>query len=107
MLPNIPAFPLTWLALGRIGAVMVPINPAYTPREIGHVVQVAGPEWIVTHADTRAALDQARAEGLVALDDRRLIVAGGAAGGALAWETLAATPADRFDRPSPSATTTC
>ena len=101
MLPNIPAFPLTWLALGRIGAVMVPINPAYTPREIGHVVQVAAPQWIVTHADTRAALDQARAEGLVALDDRRLIVAGGAAGGALAWETLAATPADRFDPPQP------
>ena len=27
MLPSIPAFPLTWLALGRIGAVMLPINP--------------------------------------------------------------------------------
>ena len=101
MLPNIPAFPLTWLALGRIGAVMVPINPSYTAREIGHVVQVAAPQWIVTHADTRAALDQARAEGLVALDDRRLIVAGGAANNAHSWETLAADPADRFDPPQP------
>ena len=65
MLPNIAAFPLTWLALGRIGAVMLPINPGYRPRELQHVCDVAEAEWIVTHADTRATLDQARAEGLV------------------------------------------
>lgn len=38
MLPNVPEFPLTWLALARLGAVIVPLNPAYTPREIDHVV---------------------------------------------------------------------
>jgi acyl-CoA synthetase (AMP-forming)/AMP-acid ligase II len=38
MLPNVPEFPLTWLALARLGAVMVPLNPAYTTREIDHVV---------------------------------------------------------------------
>jgi long-chain acyl-CoA synthetase len=26
MLPNVPEMPLAWLALGRIGAVMVPVN---------------------------------------------------------------------------------
>ena len=31
MLPNFPAMPMTWLALARLGAVMVPMNPA-TPR---------------------------------------------------------------------------
>jgi long-chain acyl-CoA synthetase len=31
MLPNIPEFPLTWLALARLGAVMVPVNTRYTP----------------------------------------------------------------------------
>jgi crotonobetaine/carnitine-CoA ligase len=67
MLPNIPAFPLTWLALGRIGAVMLPINPGYTPREIAHVMQVAEAEWVVTHDTTRAVLDQADADGLVSL----------------------------------------
>ncbi len=99
MLPNIPAFPLTWLALGRIGAVMLPINPAYTPREIAHVMQVAEAEWVVTHADTRATLDQAHAEGLVSVPASRMIVAGGRAEGAHVWETLAGDRADSFEPP--------
>lgn len=37
MLPNVPQFPLTWLALARLGAVIVPLNPVYTAREIEHV----------------------------------------------------------------------
>jgi acyl-CoA synthetase (AMP-forming)/AMP-acid ligase II len=102
MLPNIAAFPLTWLALGRIGAVMLPINPGYTPREIAHVMQVAGAEWIVTHAATRTTLDQATAEGLVALPPGRMIVVGGEVPpGGHAWEDLAATPADSFAAPEP------
>ncbi|NGM46030.1 acyl--CoA ligase [Rhodobacter sp. SGA-6-6] len=99
MLPNIPAFPLTWLALGRIGAVMLPVNPGYTPREIAHVMQVAEAEWMVAHADTRAVLDQARAEGLVSLPEERLIVVGGA--GPHSWEALAAEPAGSFAPPAP------
>lgn len=99
MLPNIPAFPLTWLALGRIGAVMLPVNPGYTPREIAHVMQVAEAEWMVTHADTRAVLDQARKEGLVVLPEERLILVGGE--GPHSWEALAADPADSFTPPAP------
>lgn len=49
MLPNISAFPLTWLALGRLGAVMVPINIAYTPRELQFIVQNGDVEWLVVH----------------------------------------------------------
>ena len=30
MLPNVAAIPFTWLALARIGAVMVPVNVGYT-----------------------------------------------------------------------------
>ena len=41
MLPNIAALPLTWLAIGRIGAVMVPINVSYRERELAHVVSSA------------------------------------------------------------------
>ncbi|WP_323033552.1 class I adenylate-forming enzyme family protein [Paracoccus sp. (in: a-proteobacteria)] len=102
MLPNIAAFPLTWLALGRIGAVMVPINPGYTSREIAHVMNVAQAEWVVTHADTRAALDEANAQGLISLPPRRLIVVGGGAEGqAHDWQALAAGPADSFTPPAP------
>lgn len=101
MLPNIAAFPLTWLALGRIGAVMLPINPGYTPREIAHVMQVAEAEWVVTHASTRATLDQAHAEGLVSVPPERMIVVGGdMPDGARDWHALAA-PADSFTAPEP------
>src|SRR4051812_21176105 len=38
MLPNMVALPVTWLALARLGAVMVPMNVAYTPREMDYVI---------------------------------------------------------------------
>ena len=101
MLPNIAAFPLTWLALGRIGAVMLPINPGYTPREIAHVMTVAEAEWVVTHASTRATLDLADAEGLVSVPPERMIVVGGdMPDGARDWQELL-KPAESFAAPEP------
>ncbi|MFX7768392.1 AMP-binding protein, partial [Acinetobacter baumannii] len=38
MLPNCPQMPTTWLALARIGAVMVPVNLRYTGRELAYVL---------------------------------------------------------------------
>ncbi|MGY4412234.1 acyl-CoA synthetase (AMP-forming)/AMP-acid ligase II [Bradyrhizobium sp. LB7.1] len=38
MLPNRIAFPIFWFAIAKLGAVMVPINMRYTPREIGYVL---------------------------------------------------------------------
>ena len=34
MLPNLSAYPVTWLALATLGAVMVPVNNRYTAREL-------------------------------------------------------------------------
>lgn len=50
MLPNVAALPVTWLALARMGAVMVPINIAYTPREISFIVENGDVEWLVIDA---------------------------------------------------------
>ncbi|MDA9505142.1 acyl-CoA synthetase [Bradyrhizobium sp. CCBAU 11386] len=38
MLPNRIEFPILWLAMAKLGAVMVPINMRYTPREIEYVL---------------------------------------------------------------------
>jgi len=38
MLPNRIAFPIVWFAIAKLGAVMVPINMRYTPREINYVL---------------------------------------------------------------------
>lgn len=34
MLPNVPDSLISWLAIARLGARMIPINPGYTPREM-------------------------------------------------------------------------
>lgn len=101
MLPNISAFPLTWLALGRIGAVMVPVNPGYTPREIAHVMDVAKAQWLVAHDSTLPVLHQAQGEDLIALPSTRLIVVGAVEDGAHDWQALAAEPRDIFVPPAP------
>ena len=38
MLPNCPEFPITWLALAKLGAVMVPINNSYQAHDLEYVL---------------------------------------------------------------------
>ncbi|HTG35599.1 MAG TPA: AMP-binding protein [Thermoanaerobaculia bacterium] len=47
-LGNRPEFVLAYLAVIRLGAVMVPINLAYRQREIGHMLEDAEPRLLVT-----------------------------------------------------------
>ncbi|MDF0581966.1 class I adenylate-forming enzyme family protein [Bradyrhizobium yuanmingense] len=39
MLPNRIEFPVVWFALAKLGAVMVPIDMQYTPREIEYIIR--------------------------------------------------------------------
>ena len=72
MLPNSPTFMLTWLALARLGAVMVPINKRYTARELAYTLADADVRWLVIHADHLALLPEL---GKARLPDSRIIVA--------------------------------
>jgi crotonobetaine/carnitine-CoA ligase len=47
MLGNEPAFPLTWLALSKLGAAMVPVNTKYQTADAGHVLRASGASAIV------------------------------------------------------------
>ncbi|MVW70506.1 class I adenylate-forming enzyme family protein [Bordetella sp. 15P40C-2] len=47
MVNNIEAFPLCWLALAKIGATIVPINTAYTEREVEHALTLSESQFIV------------------------------------------------------------
>jgi acyl-CoA synthetase (AMP-forming)/AMP-acid ligase II len=38
MLPNCLEFHITWFALAKLGAVIVPVNPSYTLREVTYVL---------------------------------------------------------------------
>lgn len=39
MLPAVPAYPVTWFALARIGAVMVPVNTQYKAGDLEYVLR--------------------------------------------------------------------
>ena len=49
MLPNIPEWPLTWLAIARIGAIAMPINTRCTGRELHYVLVDADAEYLIIH----------------------------------------------------------
>lgn len=52
--PNVPAFPIAWLALLRLGAVLVPVNPRYTEDEMRFVLSDSNASFVLgdmTHAE--------------------------------------------------------
>ena len=81
MIPNVPAFPTTWLALGRIGAVMVPVNVRYRSHDLDYVINDARVTWMVVHGECLPIVEAMahRPEGLT---DARIIVVEGSGDGA-------------------------
>src|ERR1700758_2900678 len=63
MLPNIAALPLTWLAIGTLGAVMVPMNNTYSEREIAYVLGDSDARFMVVDAACLYAVEAVRAAG--------------------------------------------
>ena len=55
-LPNSPELIAAVLAVLRSGAVLVPLNPAYTADEAGYILQDSGATLILTHPDQANAL---------------------------------------------------
>jgi crotonobetaine/carnitine-CoA ligase len=90
-LPNCPEIVVLWLALARLGAVLVPSNVANTAREVGHIARTA---------EVRLGVCRVEAAGLLAASDAirlapdRLIGVGGAPAGSVDFADLALTQAD-------------
>ena len=74
MMPNVAAMPTTWLALARLGAVMVPMNIAYTAREVQYVLEDAEVAWLFIHEDCLATLGAATVNGGRFPGDRVVVV---------------------------------
>lgn len=47
VLPNIPEFVITYLAVTGLGGVIVPVNPSYTARELTHILRDSDSKAIV------------------------------------------------------------
>ena len=101
MLPNRLEMPLTWLALARIGAVMVPLNVRYTGHEMHYTLIDSDASHLVIDHAFLSALETMPAP-IQALEGA-VIVADGPHMGAHEWQTLAANfaPAPQ-EIPAPS-----
>jgi len=58
MMPNGVEYVVTWLAVVRLGAVVVPINTGYQERDLGFVVRDSGARLIVTMTGHLPLLDR-------------------------------------------------
>ncbi|WP_417769251.1 AMP-binding protein [Stappia sp.] len=97
MLSNRILYPLTFLALAKIGAVHVPVNTRYTAREIAYVLQDSGASAMVIEPEYLDAL--ASAQERASLPPTVLVPDGAARPGQLDFDALIAsrpetTPSD-------------
>ena len=99
MLPNIAALPIAWLALARLGAVMVPMNIAYTSRELDYVINDGDVDWLVIDHELLGTLSgmERRPDRLT---DRHVIVVGNTVPNCLAWNDLITGQSDAFIPPT-------
>lgn len=100
MLPNIPQFPITWIALGRIGAVMIPVNTGYTSDELYFVLSDSDSQFLIT--------DHALLPNFEAIEDRlplingaQVVVRGSPVEGRSNWEELRNAGQTPFLPPAP------
>lgn len=98
MLPNIAAFPTTWLALGRLGAVMIPLNIAYTAREMEFVVENGDAEFLIVHQDYLNTLGEMNAQKTRIAADK-IFVVGTTNSGLRSWAALMEGQSTDFANP--------
>ncbi len=87
MLPNGLHWHLTWVALLRLGAAVVPVNPTYTLRELEYVLRDAQASGLVLGTE-RAELAVPLAGFGDRLPPERVWVAGRRLGDPCTWQTL-------------------
>jgi len=60
MLPNCPEFPLTWLALAKLGAVMVPLNTRYQAVDLKYVLNDSDASALILHTEFLSTFAEAQ-----------------------------------------------
>ncbi|MBT5415982.1 MAG: acyl--CoA ligase [Rhodospirillaceae bacterium] len=96
MLPNGPAFPVAWLALARLGAVLVPVNNRYTARELRYLLEDSGVGTLVIHPDYLPVFDGIGDRAALLPDERVLLVDGVDPRFSNRWDAMLAAAAPDF-----------
>ena len=74
MIPNSAPFVISWFALAKLGAVMVPVNFNYTAGELAYVLQDSDSQFLVIEAELQAVLDAISPEDRPFSDERVVVV---------------------------------
>ncbi len=93
LLPNCAEFLFSVFATSKIGAVFVPLNPAYTQEEAEYVLHHSEASIIITSRELLPLVDALRAR----LSDLKQVIVTGAgdAPGATSWDNFLSGAADR------------
>lgn len=92
-------YPITWLALARLGAVTVPINFNYTPRELEYMLTDSDAEFLIIESECLKLLEAIAAP---SVPDSRVVVVGGAPSkGRQSWEALLSSGDPLFEAADP------
>jgi acyl-CoA synthetase (AMP-forming)/AMP-acid ligase II len=100
MLPNVAETIVTWTALGRLGAVMVPVNANYTPTELSFVLNDSDAQFLIIH-DSLAAILEGLPNRPQMLAERNIIIAGEGGGERQSWAELVARGTHPYVSPTP------
>ncbi|MGC0053809.1 class I adenylate-forming enzyme family protein [Brucella pituitosa] len=106
MLGNRAEFAVSWIAIARIGAIMVPINPNYKPRELEYVLTDSGASALIIEDTCFSTFSECKESLTITGNDRIVVVGEAQQCGATTWGDLiasgqpsyvAATPIGRDD----------
>ena len=67
-------FPISWLALAMIGAVMIPVNPAYTSTELDYVLNDSDAEFLIIEDQFLSTLEAMKKKPEAMTDESIIIV---------------------------------
>jgi len=93
MLPNCLEFPTTWLALSKLGAVMVPTNITYQAHDLEYILNDSEAALMVLHKDFLPLLEKVRPE-IPSLKD--VLVVGETPVGYHSFDQLVGNASDKF-----------
>ena len=96
MLPNVPDSLVAWLAIARLGARMVPINPAYTPRELHYWLTDGDVATLLIDASRLGTYEAVAAEAPLLARDRVITWSEGGSPSDSRWHAMIAAAGDSF-----------
>lgn len=72
--PNSPGFVLSWFAIAKIGAVMVPVNPTYTVREMTYVLADSDASYVIYDPMFEAVVTAVQDENVNIVEERMIVL---------------------------------